>query len=442
MSAPVQAVQNSTEFPEAVDVVVIGAGIVGVSTAYELARRGISVALLEKGFVGAEQSSRNWGWCRQQNRDPRELPLVIHSLERLDKLAEETGEDLGFRRSGLVYATTRQSEIDGWEAWEKKAREFGVRSDILTAAQAKAMLPESKTKWLGGVSSPTDGYAEPSLAAPAIATAARKLGAYVHQQCAVRGLDITNGQVAGVWTERGKIRTTRVVIAAGAWTSLFCRRHGIDLPLAMVNGTAMRTTVGPQAFNQPIYTPTFCARPRQDGAYTLSIAGRGRIEITPQLISYATKFWKPFKGRLPNLRVRVGESAWRGPEAWHSWQADSVSPFEMVRVVDPRPDLAMVDEAINALRTEFPALAGLQVAQAWGGLIDSTPDIIPVISPIDHCPGLVVAAGFSGHGFGIGPGAGVLAADLATSAKPVVDPTPYRYSRLVDGTKLGKPGEM
>jgi len=442
MSPPVKTVPNSADFPEAVDVVVIGAGIVGAATAYELARRGISTALLEKGVVGGEQSSRNWGWCRQQNRDPRELPLVLASLERLAALAEETGEDLGFRRAGLVYATNKQSEIDAWEAWEKKARDFGVVSHILTGAQVKAALPALAGHWSGGVSSPNDGYAEPSLAAPVLAAAAGRLGAFVHQQCAVRGLDIEAGRVTGVVTERGRIRCQRVVVAGGAWTALFCRHHGIDLPLAMINGTAMRTRAAPRVFEHGIYTPNLCARPRQDGAYTLAIAGRGRLDITPLLLRHARRFWPPFKGRLPSLKLRAGASFWRGPEALHRWRDDEVSPFEVIRVIDPHPDESLVHAAVTALRRDFPALADVQIEQAWGGLIDSTPDIIPVISPVASCPGLVIAAGFSGHGFGIGPGAGVLAADLATEADPVVDPTPYRYARLVDGSALGEPGMM
>jgi len=442
MSPPVKSVPNSPDFPDAVDVVVIGAGIVGAATAYELARRGVATALLEKGVVGGEQSSRNWGWCRQQNRDPRELPLVLHSLQRLDALAQETGEDLGFRRAGLLYATNKQSEIDAWEAWEKKARDFGVASHILTRAQVKAALPGLAGDWLGGVSSPNDGYAEPSLAAPVLAAAAGRLGAFVHQQCAVRGLDREAGRVTGVWTERGRIRCQRVVVAGGAWTALFCRHHGINLPLAMINGTAMRTRAAPRIFEEGIYTPNMCARPRQDGGYTLAIAGRGRLELTPLLLRHAHKFWSPFKSRLPSLKLRVGASFLRGPEALHRWRDDEVSPFELIRIMDPHPDPALVHEAVTALRRDFPALADVQIEQAWGGLIDSTPDLIPVISPVAACPGLVIAAGFSGHGFGIGPGAGVLAADLATEADPVVDPAPYRYARLVDGSKLGEPGMM
>ena len=97
---------------------------------------------------------------------------------------------------------------------------------------------------------------------------------------------------------------------------------------------------------------------------------------------------------------------------------------------------------LTRLGEHYPALAGLQVAQAWGGMIDSTPDAIPVISAVDSLPGLYLSTGYSGHGFGIGPAAGRLAADLIAGDPPIVDPHPFRYSRLVDGTDLGEPGMM
>src|SRR5689334_12359262 len=98
MSAPLVQIETTPDLPHEADVVVIGGGVVGAFTAYYLARRGLKVALVEKGLVGAEQSSRNWGWCRQQNRDARELPMATKSLDLWEKLAEETGEDTGFRR--------------------------------------------------------------------------------------------------------------------------------------------------------------------------------------------------------------------------------------------------------------------------------------------------------------------------------------------------------
>jgi glycine/D-amino acid oxidase-like deaminating enzyme len=443
MPAPIRYVQDSAHFPETADVVVIGGGIAGAAALYELAVKGVRAVLLEKGLVGGEQSSRNWGWCRQQNRDERELPLIIYALRRWAGLREETGEELGFRRTGLVYATRNQAEIDAWDAWGKMAKSYGVRSDILSAAQAKAMTPGSVTPWLGGVSSPTDGHAEPSLAAPGLAMAAQRLGAQVFQQCAVRGLDIAAGRVSGVWTERGLIKTQSVICAGGAWTSMFCRRHGIPLPLGNVIGTAFRTAPIEQAIAMPLYTPAFACRPQLDGSYTVSVSGRGRLEPGAQGLRYARQFYPTFRARRKNLTLRLGLNPFfRGPEALARWEFDRQSPFEKTRILDPQADMAMVDEGIAAMRREFPALANLRMVQAWGGMIDSTPDAVPVISTVPSLPGLVLSAGYSGHGFGIGPGAGRLAADLVMNDEPVVDPTPYRYARLVDGSGLDAPGMM
>ncbi|CAO96430.1 NAD(P)/FAD-dependent oxidoreductase [Erwinia tasmaniensis] len=443
MPAPIRYIQDSPHFPPEADVVVIGGGIAGTAAAYELAKKGVSVVLIEKGLIAGEQSSRNWGWCRQQNRDERELPLIIYALQRWGELGAETGEDLGFRRSGLVYATQSEQDLNAWEAWNRMAQGYGVRSEILTADGAKAMTPGSTSRWLGGISSPTDGHAEPSLAAPALALAARRLGAKLFQQCAVRGLDISGGKISGVLTERGPIKTRRVICAGGAWTSMFCRRHGIDLPLGNVIGTAFRTAPLEQHIALPLYTPGFACRPQIDGGYTVSISGRGRLEPGAQSLRYGRQFYPTFRARRHNLTISPGIAPFlRGPESPARWQMDGISPFEKVRILDPRPDMKMVAEGLAALRNEFPQMATVRLEQAWGGMIDSTPDAVPVISGVGKLPGLIISAGYSGHGFGIGPGAGRLAADLATDDSPIVDPAPFRYERFFDGSGRAVPGMM
>src|SRR5690625_2131802 len=197
MLSLIQPVPDTDSLPTSVDVVVIGAGIVGTATAYELASRGTRVALLEKGVIAGEQSSRNWGWCRQQNRDHKELPLAMHGLQRWESLQEETGRDLGFRRTGIVYVTTKPQEVETREAWGKKARDCCFYSEILTASRAHELTPGSSSDWVGGVWSETDGHADPFIAAPELALSARDQGLHVLQHCAARGLDIQNGRIAG-----------------------------------------------------------------------------------------------------------------------------------------------------------------------------------------------------------------------------------------------------
>ena len=418
MSPPLQPVVSDDKLPATADVVVIGAGIAGTSAAYALAKKGHKVALLDKGVVGGEQSSRNWGWCRQQHRDLRELPLAMKSLEIWKGLNAELGMETGFRHTGLLYVTTRRADFAEWEEWTLRAREYQMHSRILSPTEAKAMTPGSVPDWIGGVHSPGDGRGEPSLAAPALAEAARKRGATLHQNCAARGLDIAGGRVAGVITEQGIVRTQAV------------------------RSTSFATTQAPQVTDGGLSLPDVTIRRRLDGGYTVGLGGRGTVDLSLQGLLYARQFLPTARKRRQGLTFAVGRSFFHGPEGLANWSFDSVSPFERQRILDPAADPRLVQEGLATLGQHYPELQGLKVAHAWGGLIDSTPDGIPVISPVDSVPGLYLSTGYTGHGFGIGPGAGRLAADLVAGDPPIVDPHPFRYSRMVDGTDLGAPGMM
>jgi len=437
MSPSILRIRSDDKLPERTDAVVIGGGIVGASTAYFLAKRGLSVALLEKGHIGGEQSSRNWGWCRQQSRDVRELPLSEVALRLWDEMTRDIGRDLGFRRCGLYYTSDNAQQLDTWEDWGRQyGRPFGVRTRMLSAAEAASVMKGSGSRrWLGGVHSINDGTAEPALAAPVIAEGARALGATVHQDCAARGLDITNGAVSGVITEKGAIKTDAVVCSGGAWASAFCRRHGVSFPQASVRSSILRTRPI-EGLPRALSTPECSLTRRVDGGYTLAITGKAKLELTPQGMRYAREFMPMFMKRIKAVQFGIGSSFFRGPEALGSWDFDEKSPFEQIRVLDPAPNPAAIRHVVDRFKQLYPALQDVTVAEAWGSYIDSTPDAVPVISPIDQIKGFVLAAGFSAHGFGIGPGAGQLAASLAVGERPPVDPTPFRFSRFGDGSKV------
>jgi len=440
MSPTIKRIDSDAALPTQVDVVVIGGGIVGAAAAYFLAKRGRSVALVEKGVVGGEQSSRNWGWCRQQNRDARELPLAMRAMELWDGLASEIGEDLGFRRCGLVYASNDAAQIAQWERWRETAKQFGVETRMLTGPEASAMTTGTGRTWLGGVHSLTDGTAEPALAAPVLAQGARKYGATIHQGCAARGLDVTNGAVTGVVTEKGTIRTQSVILAGGVWASGFCRHHGVVFPQASIRATSLRTEIAP-AWLDAFYTPEIALTRRLDGSYNIAISGRGRLELTPQGIRFARQFMPMFIKRLKAVEFGIGSSFFTGPEALGGWSLDKETPFERIRVLDPAPSRKAIATLLERARALVPALRDVAVRETWGSYIDSTPDAVPVISPTVGLKGLVLAAGLSGHGFGLGPSAGHLAADLATGDTPIVDPRPFRHARLLDGSQ-GEVGEF
>jgi glycine/D-amino acid oxidase-like deaminating enzyme len=435
MSPAIERIASNETLPEAADVVIVGAGIVGSAAAYYLAKRGLSVALLEKGYVGCEQSSRTWGWCRQQNRDPREMPLTQLSLSLWDQLASETGRDPGFRRCGLVYATYDQQALATWESWLSVAQEFGVKTRMLTAAEAAERVPETRHKWLGGLHSMEDGKAEPALAAPVLAEGARTNGATIHQNCAARSLDIANGRVIGVHTEAGTIRTSAVLCAAGAWASRFLRPHGVSFPQASVRQTAVRTK--PTAnVGEVLYSPDFAMTRRLDGSYTLAISGRATLELTAQGIRYSRQFMPQFIKRIKAVSMKMGKSMFSGPESIGAMLTNNDRVFETIRVLDPHPSAALVRSIMDNVRGTFPALANIEIDHSWGAFVDCTPDAVPVVSGIETISGLYLAAGCSGHGFGTGPGIGYLASQLIANDTPAVDPDPFRHSRLLDGTKL------
>jgi glycine/D-amino acid oxidase-like deaminating enzyme len=439
----VEEIYDTLYFSGVADVVVIGGGIIGASTAYELARRGISVALIEKGVVGGEQSGRNWGWVRQQNRDLVELPLAMRSLQRWSELKDEIQIDLGFRREGILYATNNIKDIAKWEDWGNQARQMGFVSHMLSGVEIGKRLPAGGVNYAGGVWSPADGHAEPSRAAPALAEGAKRLGAQIYQNCAARGLEISGGRVAGVWTELGLIKASSVVCAGGAWSSRFCMRHGVHLPAVNVVGTAMRTSVAPSVINGCFNGANFAIRRRLDGAYTLATPGYGRIDVAPLGVKNALKYYRNYRNDLgKKLKYRFSALWFDGPEASASWRIDDVSPFERCRILDPMPDMSFVKIAIENVKRAIPCLADIRVVHTWAGAIDTTPDLIPVMSEVSNIPGFYVASGFSGHGFALGPAAGELIADIVTGANPKLNTAPYDLDRFANGTALRTPEMM
>ncbi len=427
---------GDTELPAKVDVVVIGGGAIGASTALELVERGLKVALCEKGGIGHEQSSRNWGWVRISRRDPREVPLMAEALRIWDGQAERLGRDVGYTRAGIMFTCANDTEFAQHERWMKNLEGYQIESRMLTQREFDAICPGGKLPIKGALYTPLDGRAEPQKVAPAVAEAARERGAHVMTECAVRGIDTKAGKVCGVFTERGYIACDAAVLAGGAWSSLFARNTGLRLPQLKVINSVLRTKPldgGPEA---AIWSNGFAIRKRQDGGYTIANGFENIADIVPDSFRFFKDFMPALKHEWRSLVMRGGLRFLDEARIPNHWKMDEASPFEYCRVLDPKPSFSLQDRALNNLRKAFPVFAKAEVAQRWAGAIDVTPDAVPVISGVETLPGFYIATGFSGHGFGISPAAGRLMADIVTGHMPCVDPAPFRFSRFSDGSKI------
>jgi glycine/D-amino acid oxidase-like deaminating enzyme len=435
MAPRVDPVHADESLPARADVVIVGGGIIGVSASLFLAEKGVSAVLCEKGHIAGEQSSRNWGWCRKMGRDPREIPLIVESLRLWQGMNERVEAETGFRQPGIMYLAETPEELGQLAAWLEHARQYQLDTRLLTRSEAVELLPGLSGDWAGALYTASDGRAEPLMAAPAIAEAARRKGAAILTQCAVRGIETEAGRVSAAITEKGRIACTTIVLAGGAWSRLFCGSLGIDLPQLKVRASVMRTA--PLAGGPEISASggLFGFRKRMDGGYTVATLGVRTVDLVPDNFRVLPEYLPALRLHWKKLRFRLGRrflEEWRLPRRW---ALDAASPFEAVRVLDPEPDPFVLDRARGAVAAALPLFRDMQVAESWGGMIDVMPDAIPVISPVASLPGLLVATGFSGHGFGIGPGAGRLVADMVTGDPTLVDPAPFRLSRFTDGSK-------
>lgn len=427
MGPTVEPVISVEKPPARADVVIVGGGIIGLSTALFLARRGLSVVVCEKGQFVGEQSSRNWGWVRRMGRDPRELPLIVEAFRIWEGMHELVGDDVGFRRTGILYLCDNDADVAHHETWVRRAGDHAFDTRIVRGQELANLLPGAARSWHAALYTASDARAEPQKAAAAIGRAAVAAGAVLVANCAVRDIETTNGRVSAVVTEHGRIDCPEVVVAGGVWSTQLLRKTGLRLPQLGVRASVLRTGPVSGGPNGAAWCKEFAYRKRLDGGYTIADGSQNRHDIGADSFRYFVDFVPMMRKEWSSFSLGLS----RGPNA----EAAGATPFERIRTLDPAPLANRLATTYADLQKAFPIFRGVPVEQSWAGMIDATPDAIPVISRVQSLPGMVMATGFSGHGFGIGPGAGRLAADLVLGDAPIVDTTPFRYERFIDGTR-------
>jgi sarcosine oxidase subunit beta len=374
--------------PTTADVVIVGAGIMGVSTAYHLARRQAGrIVVVERDDVCSGSTALASGGIRHQYANRIGVELTRHSIETYEGFEAEFGVDPRFRQHGYLILVTTEAELAQAERNVALQQSLGVDVRLLAPDETHRRFPYLATDDLRGATySPRDGYADPYLATTAIAARARDLGVTIRTGCEVVGFARTTAGVDGVVTREGTVSAPVVVVATGAWSGVVGALAGVDIPVAPLRRSKFITA--PFPFEKiPEATP-FVIDPhlgislRREGAGVL--LGIGRRE---EAGSFGTQL-----------------------------------------------DWSLAEPLVERAVRRAPVLADAQLMRTWSGLYEMTPDQTGIVSTVPEVSGLYVIAGFSGHGFMHGPIAGQLMAELIVDGRATtVDIAPLALDRFARG---------
>jgi sarcosine oxidase, subunit beta len=388
MGSPSPSVQEvpvtgpSRQVPASASVVVIGGGVMGLATAYELARAGVpDVVLLDRDAFGAGSTCKAAGGVRAMFSDPVNVALGARSLETFRDFPARFGQEIDFAPVGYLFLLSTPQAVADFEAAVAVQNSLGVPSRMVDVAEALRLSPlVDADGLLAAAFSPTDGHCTPESVVLGYASAARRAGATLLPQCAATGVDVDGGRVAAVRTAAGTIRTDTVVCAAGAWSAEVGAWAGVDLPVSPLRRQVLVT--------EPV--------PDLD-------------PHTPFTIDFDTSFYFHREGR----GLLMGMS-----------DPDETPGFRLTRSDAWLPRLAA------AIERRAPALAGVGVASGWAGLYEMTPDHNALIGRAADVEGFLYATGFSGHGFLMGPAVGEVVRDLYLGVEPFVDVSVFDVRRF------------
>lgn len=373
--------------PTAADVVVIGGGIMGVSTAFHLAEAGVkNVVLIERGQLGTGSSAKPLGGVRATFSDPANVALGKRSLDAYSRFAERFGIDIGLRRVGYLFLCRSGTEVTDCERSTIVQNDFGSNSRMISPDEAVHINPFlAKESLLAASYSPEDGFAEPTKAVQAYAGAAMVLGARILTGTEALDIETTNGSITAVVTNRGTIRTDAVVCATGAWSRKIGEMVGVDLPV-----TPVRRQIG-MTRQQPV--------PYPEVPFTLDL-------------STTMYFHNYYNGML--LGISNAQDPGFGRDFSHEW----------------------LPEFNAAARICAPGLAEPDLELGWAGLYENTPDHNALIGASTEVSGFYYATGFSGHGFLQGPAVGELVRDMYLGRQGFMDASTFSADRFSNDLAL------
>lgn len=376
--------------PATADVVIIGGGIMGVSAACHLARRGAKdVVLLERNrFFGEESTAKCAGGVRAHFGTEMDVRLSTLSMDAFDRFEAETGYSASFVRCGYLFVLTRQPDLPAFRAkfplWER----LGLRTEWWSGDDLRARFP--MMCWedaLAAVWCPGDGLADPGAVVQGYVSAGSRRGARFLTEAEVTGIRLSGGRVEGVVTKAGEIATRTVVLAAGAWTGEVGRTAGLDIPIVPVRRQLMVTAALPEI---------------------------------PADFPFITDFARSQYFHREGPGLLLGRS-----------NPDQAPGFD--QTIDEDWELTVLETAAERL----PLLESAGIARRWAGLYEVTPDHHPIIGPVEGLEGVFILAGFSGHGFMHGPAAGLLLAEeILDGRASTLDITPLRLDRFVRGAEI------
>jgi glycine/D-amino acid oxidase-like deaminating enzyme len=428
--------------PDTADVVVVGSGITGAATAAAVAARGAAVVLVDKEDGPArEGSGRAQGSLRLQGRHPSEFPLAQESLQMWGRAAQEDpGHDIELATGGNLYFCTSETEKPLLMSLVGHARAAGLTGvEYLDRDRTREIVPAAAGPFLGAMWSPVDAQCQPDKGTRLFVRRAERAGArFAYGVKATRLLE-SRGQITGVQTTRGRVAAGTVVVAAGIWTPHLLNTAGITVPLMPVCLSEVQTQALAPLFRPTIRAFGFGARQRPDGRIVVS-GGLG-ARVTRRVSLYdlgGLRYWLP-RARMfrKNLRLRV-DGAQILREIRHR------TPLSTALIPqpspEPAPDRPSVDAALSRLAAVFPGAAEARAVRYWAGLVDMTPDGLPVIDGTCGPLGLTVVTGLSGHGLALGPVLGEIASDLALDGSTDRPIEPFSLARFTD--KVASPGVM